>query len=871
VSLGRTSTIGPYRLEDRLGAGGMGEVWRAWDGRLDRSVAVKLIRPESAEDQTVRERFRREARAAAALTHPSVVRIYDIIDSGDGDAIVMELVEGELLSKRIARGPLPMDVAIRLGRQVAEGLAAAHRRDILHRDLKAENVIVTPDGEAKVLDFGLAKRLSSEGEESLTRSANVVGTFRTMSPEQARGLPLDPRSDLFSLGILLYEMLSGQSPFKAETALETLQGICASRQRPVRELRPEVPSGLSLLVDNLLEKDASFRPPSAQAVAARLEAIQGEMRETSAEEPTWMPLGAPTEVPRNGPAPIPALPAGKTAPRFGGWKARTAILCGALLLLATLVLAVQRFRRPPVIYVAVLQPEVTQGKGIAAVEAMAASLHGTLLTGLISLEEVRPLSSEYVAQVSGTLVEIGQATAADEIMTSQLTCRTNDVCQVSVYRVEASDGAVIWSESFSVPLERPHSLAEALQDALVKGYPDRRPRGDGPGQVREEDYEEYLRLYQSFDTRREQDLSASEILDRLAQIQQTSPRFLEAWVFESYVLQQKFRTGRDRRDLDQAFKALEEAQRLAPHDPRPLFSLFEVAFLSEDLERAAVALDQLERLQPGDARLLAHRARLLERQGNFEQALGQMRQATKLLPSWRHYFWLADMEYRHGMVTEAQEHFKELLRRSPENVTGKSALAQLELLHGDPKKAAEMYRELVERSPQFTYLSNLGLAEFLLGNLREAEQSFRRAVELAPANPFVLLNLADTRLLLGDRKEAGDLYRKTLRLAEADPTAGGNWQIFSVRAQALAHLGRRVEAVEAVQEAMRLAPDNPQMDYEASLVYALLRDDASALANAQRAQAQGFEHRWFTLPWFDHLQPALALEGPASERQGGDS
>jgi len=155
VTADRTSSIGPYRLEDRLGTGGMGEVWRAHDERLDRSVAVKLIRPESAEDQTARERFRREARAAAALTHPSVVRIYDVIESGEGDAIVMELVEGEPLARRIARGPLPLEEAVRLGRQIAEGLAAAHRRGILHRDLKAENVVITPDGEAKVLDFGL--------------------------------------------------------------------------------------------------------------------------------------------------------------------------------------------------------------------------------------------------------------------------------------------------------------------------------------------------------------------------------------------------------------------------------------------------------------------------------------------------------------------------------------------------------------------------------------------------------------------------------------------------------------------------------------------------------------------------------------------
>jgi Flp pilus assembly protein TadD/tRNA A-37 threonylcarbamoyl transferase component Bud32 len=868
VSRARTSTIGPYRLEERLGTGGMGEVWRAWDGRLDRSVAVKLIRPESAEDHTARERFRREARAAAALTHPSVVRIYDIIDSGEGDAIVMELVEGELLAKRIARDRLPLEEALRLGQQIAEGLAAAHRRGILHRDLKAENVIVTPEGEAKVLDFGLAKRLDGETEESLTRATNVVGTFRTMSPEQARGLPLDPRSDLFSFGVLLYEMLTCQSPFKAETALGTLQRICGGRQVPIQELRPEIPAALAVLVNDLLEKDASFRPPSAQDVAARLEAIRDELRGTLERQETWVPLGAPTKACPAGPG----LPDQKAASRLAGWKPRTAaVLCGALLLLVVLGLAVPRFRRPPLVHVAMLRPEVTQGGGMAGVDAMTASLLTSLQSGLLSLEGVSLLPPEQVDPISGSPGEVGRATAASEVFASQLSCRT-DVCQVSVNRLRSGDGVLLWAETFSVPLDRPYLMVDTLQGALAEAYPDRRPSDSEVWlQVAEADYVEYLRLYQSYDTRREEDLSADELLEHLAQIRQTSPRFLEVWMFESYILQQKFRTGRDRRDLERAYEALEQARKLAPDDPRPLVSLFDVAFLGEDLDRAEAALADLELMQPGDARLLANRARLLDRKGDSEQALLLMRKATERLPSWRHLFWMAEMGYRQGKVAAAREDLQELLKRSPGNMTGESLLAQLELYDGDPREAAKIYERLAQRSPQFSYLSNLGTAQFLLGHLEQAEQSFRRAAELAPGNPFVVLNLADTRLLLGDRRGADDLYRKTLRLADADPTAGSNWQISSVRAQALAHLGRSGEAVAQIQEALHLAPNNPMVAYEVSLVSALLGDEAAALFNAERALAQGYQRRWFNLPWFDPIRSELELEGPSSELQNGAS
>lgn len=854
MSAGRTSTIGPYRLEDRLGAGGMGEVWRAWDERLDRSVAVKLIRTESSEDETARERFRREARAAAALTHPSVVRIYDVVESGEGDAIVMELVEGELLAKRISRGPLPLEESVRLGRQIAEGLAAAHRRGILHRDLKAENVIITPDGEAKVLDFGLAKRLDGGAEESLTRATGVVGTFRTMSPEQARGLPLDPRSDLFSLGILLYEMLTGRSPFKAETPLDTLQRICTARQVPVQEIRPEASAALSLLVDDLLEKDAAFRPADAQTVAGRLEAIRDELRGLTLDNrTTWVYSDAPTEPHRGG-----SGRAKRTlASRLGkAWTA--AVLLGAVLLLAALVWGVQRLRRPPLVYVAVLKPEVVQGGGPAGVDAMAAGLRSSLLSGLLALEGVSPLPPEQVDPITGSPRDVGRATAAGEIVASQLSCGT-EVCQISLHRLRAQDGALLWTRTFSAPIDRPYLLVDAVQGFLAQGYSGRRLRGGGARlAAREADYVEYLRLYQSFDTRREEELSAGEILDRLARIRQTSPRFLEVPVFESYILQQRFRTGRDHRDLDRAYEILEQARKLAPDDPRPLFSLFEVAFLGADLERAGAALAELERLQPGDARLLASRARLLDRQGGHaEEALALMRQATERLPSWRHFFWMADMEYSRGMVAEARMDLQELLRRSPGNVTGESFLAQIELSYGSPEKAVEIYERLVQRSPRVTYLGNLGAAQLLLGRLQQAERSFRRAVEIEPGNPVALLNLADTRLLQKDIRGAEDLYRRTLRLAGDDATAGSNWQISSVRAQALAHLGRSEEAVAAIQEALRLAPNNPQVAYEAAVVYVILGDEASALFNAKRALQQGIEPRWLTLPWFDPLRSAL--------------
>ena len=273
--------IGPYRLEHLLGSGGMGAVWRAWDERLQRWVALKQIRA----DVTLRhgrERLWREARSAARLNHPSIVHVYDILEGTDGDWIVMELVQGRTIRRLLEEeAVVPAARAVQLCREIAEGLAEAHAHGILHRDLKATNVIVTASGRAKILDFGLAKEIPREGglDESqdltITVSGNILGTCYAMSPEQALGRPLDERSDLFSLGSLLYEMLTGKAPFRAETAALSLARVIELKPPPVQRLQSAVPSEISELVDWLLQKEPRDRPKSAAEILAILEAAAG--------------------------------------------------------------------------------------------------------------------------------------------------------------------------------------------------------------------------------------------------------------------------------------------------------------------------------------------------------------------------------------------------------------------------------------------------------------------------------------------------------------------------------------------------------------------------------------------------------------------
>ncbi|HEY2740328.1 MAG TPA: serine/threonine-protein kinase, partial [Thermoanaerobaculia bacterium] len=288
-------SIGPYRVIRTLGRGGMGEVFLAYDPRLDRQVAIKSIRADS-DDPEHRARFLREARVTAALSHPSIVQVFDLPSEEGSDYIVMEYLAGTSLHELLRQGPLPLHDRLRIATAVAEGLAYAHGRGVVHRDLKTENVLVTPGGEVKIADFGIARRRSSavagSVDESLTREGMVVGTWRVMAPEQACGEPPDRRSDLFSFGVLLYELFTGQSPFLADTPSRTAHRILSHTPAPLREVDPALPPELSEIVEHLLEKDPELRPWSTGEVTDRLRSLAGLPGSGSHGEATARPSAA---------------------------------------------------------------------------------------------------------------------------------------------------------------------------------------------------------------------------------------------------------------------------------------------------------------------------------------------------------------------------------------------------------------------------------------------------------------------------------------------------------------------------------------------------------------------------------------------------
>jgi serine/threonine protein kinase/tetratricopeptide (TPR) repeat protein len=451
------STIGPYRIIEAIGAGGMGEVYRAHDARLQRDVALKLLPRAHAADDEARARLLREARAAAALNHPHICTIYDVGESDGRAYIAMELVDGRPLDHAIPDGGLAPAEVIAVGLQIADAVAHAHDMGVLHRDLKSSNIMVTPVGRVKVLDFGLAKRVTREGPPDattaggtlVTRPGHLAGTLAYMAPEQLRGQPASAASDVWAVGVVLHEMAAGRRPFDGRTGFEVASAIL---DQPPHSLPATVPTGLQAIVGRCLAKAPLQRYQTAGELVAALEAIRAG----------------------------PALPAGPRAPvtppthrpwpRVAGWS--VAALVALVLALAGARGALHWSTRatppPRIASIAVLPLENLSGDPDE--EYFATGMQDGLITELARLRAldrvIERRSTRRFAATTHTASEIAAALGVDVVMTGTVH-RSGDRVQLTAQVVDAATERHLWADRFEHDLREAPSLQANIVQAVA--------------------------------------------------------------------------------------------------------------------------------------------------------------------------------------------------------------------------------------------------------------------------------------------------------------------------------------------------------------------------------------------------------------------
>jgi serine/threonine-protein kinase len=582
MPLASGSHLGPYAILGPLGAGGMGEVYRALDERLQRQVAIKVLQPELAGDPQALQRFLREARAVAALSHPNILAIHDV-GMEDGTAFaVMELLEGETLRDHLRAGPLAPARILTLAVPVLRGLAAAHQRGIVHRDLKPENVFLTGDGQVKILDFGLAKDVApGDLSEATTRApalstaGAVFGTVGYMAPEQLRGEPANPRSDLFAFGCLLYEMLAGRFAFRRSSAAETIAATLAEEPAPL------APHPLASLVRRCLAKRPSERPPSAQALLAELE--QGM---------------TPATVRR---------PASR--------------------------------RRPKLDSVAVL-PFVQHGADADATEYLCDGLAESIVSGLAQLPKLRVLARSTVMRFRGRDLDplaVGRELGVSAVFTGRLSERAGRLA-IDCELVAVDDGERLWGARYdraeadvlAVEQEIARTLADHLRQRLTR---QQRRRLAKPQTADADAYRAYLRGRQSWSRWNPESMRSSIVhyQDAIA----IDPLYARAWagVGDSWAALGQTKAVAPQDAFPQAKAATLRALELDPELAEAHASLgFLRRFFEWDWAGAESALRRALELSPGYA--TAHRwyGHLLSGLARHEPAIAQLELALELDP-----------------------------------------------------------------------------------------------------------------------------------------------------------------------------------------------------------------------------------------------
>ncbi len=842
-------TLGRYEIIAFVGRGGMGEVFRARDTELGRDVAVKVLSAETARDAGRLERFRREARAVAQLSHPNILDIHDFGTEDGLSYSVTELLEGSDLDHRLAGDALPLSKVLKIGRAVAEGLAAAHGKGIIHRDIKPANIFLTRTGQVKVLDFGIAGLRAGDGDDlidsgsptkTLTKVGQLIGTTAYMSPEQVAGKTADARSDIFSLGCVLYEMLTGKKAFDGENPNETMVAIVSKDPTPIAELRSDVPYVLDLLVQRCLEKEPSERFESARDVAFALEALSDD------------------RVPSH---PVHAL----RSPRLGR-NLRAALVGAAVVVAAFIGWRIVESSLP-------LNPDLPEQKHIAVIDfeapggdprltALADGLTETVSDSLRYLERQthgafwvvprrhrkpgEPWTLDSVAKahgitlgLSGRLTSVGDKLRLDLELWAPGAKRPLRTAKVE----DQLDNVVPFQEAPLVQVASmleiepaPQVLAD-LERSSTKVVPALASYLSGLGRlVRAETSEGVSAAYGNLEDAVGMDPTFEPA--RVALLRSCAAVIKMAGTAAGTARCETLIPAAEDRGSAEVW-----TEAAAVHRAKG------------DEQSAAASMRRAVDLRASDAEIQLRLGQDLQSIGDFDGAENALHRAIDLRPDyWEGYYYLGYLDYVRGHYEATANSWRIATRCAPERSSLFSNLGAVFHYLDRPDEATPMFQRAIELSGTGNYvaLSNLGTLYFEGGRYAEAvatfqqalsvndadfriwgylawsyaagaeparaTEPFERAVELAedelrrtPATPDLLAKLAGYHAMIGNRERGLELIERAIALAPTDPG------VMASIGETLEDLDDRDRALEWIRGALRQGRRRGQIENHPSL------------------------------------------------------
>ena len=833
MTLDPGTTLGSYEVLGPLGAGGMGEVYRARDRKLGREVAVKVLPDAFSQDPARLTRFDREARMLASVNHPALAAIYGLEQEGPLRYIVMELVPGETLAEMIARGPLPLLESLSIARQIAEGLEAAHEKGIVHRDLKPANVKVTPEGRVKVLDLGLAKAMDVKSESSdsseaptlrldETRPGVIVGTVEFMSPEQARGRPVDKRSDVWAFGCVLFEMLSGHRAFSGETPSDALAAIL-TLEPDWSALPGSTPPRVRELLERCLQKDVGRR--LRDLGDARL-ALDDAVRE-SAEGRTPRVAPGPSNVRERRLVLVTLAALAAVAGAWFALRPRGAVAASGY----SRSLAVLPFRD-------LSGSREGQLVGDGLVETVSARL-----ANVPGVQVVTPVADVVAANADGDIFRVGRDLGANLVLRGAIQRQADRVrITYAVWntrtrsQVAAGDLTGSAGDLFAIQ----DQLTDRVARQLRLPTPTRRTPPP-TGLVTSGEQERYLQalgLLQRYD-RPESVEEARRLLEALA-VEAPGSALVQAALARAYL--HAYTLTHDRIWATRAAGAAERAARLDPalpdvHVTRGLVET-QMGRGGEAIAEFQIALSQ----SPNSLEALFGISDAYHSVGRNAEAEGALFRAASLQPDyWAVYNRLGAFHYGLGRYGRAAEQFRRAAEKAPDSVRAWNNLGAAYQQNDQFDEALAAYTRSAAVRPNDGAYSNLGTLQFFLGRYKESAEAFEKATAATPGKALYWANLGDAyRWAPGMREKAPAAYARAIALAreklriDPDDTAAR-----STLGLSLAKSGSLEEGLAEIRRALEKEPGNPDYLYNAAIVANLLGRSEDALGWLRQAVTAG--------------------------------